>query len=364
MTRKALLFIVLIGFCFSLGLRPATAQVIGEPDIPALLTHIVPAKTPEGVDIKLVCTFYSKYKAAEFHSPNRIVIDLNGVEDIAAPRLIEFNQSGLLRIRAGMYLEGVARVVLDLAEEMPSYKIVPVKDGLLLLIRPRPGPAQTVQSGTETKADLKADGRANLKTDAKEKGEVSAQKRQAGQKLSEGTAQILGRTIESRPQPKKNFLRFVAAGDYFFPRQGALKRLYGRGMNYGGEVNIGITRLIELWLGGHYFGKTMSDSATGGRRKVSLIPLEAGIKLRFHRGVFNPYLGLGGGYFQYEERTDGGTVKDNRIGLVGQAGFFIKIARLFVIDLSAQYKYCPMESAAGTFDVGGFHIGAGLGLEF
>jgi hypothetical protein len=358
--------IVSIGMIYVLALAVplAMGQVIAEPDVPALLTHIILTKAADGLDIKLLFTFYSSYQAIELSSPNRIVINLNGVEDIAAPRLIEVNQSGVLQIRAGMYLKGVARVVLDLTDDMPSYRIAPIKDGLILSIRPRPETAQATEPRTGAKTDLKAEGKARTRVEAKERPKAADGENPTARRSPKGIARVMGRTSETRPSQKRRFLRVIASGDYFSPRQGVLKKVYRHGMNYGGEIDIGVARFIELWIGGHYFGKTVSDASAGSERKVSLVPLEAGIKFRLHKGVFNPYLGVGGGYFQYKERTSAATIREKRPGLVGQTGFFVKIARLFVIDFSTQYKYCPMETAAGKFDAGGFHFGLGLGVEF
>lgn len=361
--RRSIVSIVMICVLAG-GVSPAMGQVISEPDVPALLTHIILTKAADGLDIKLLFTFYSSYQAIELSSPNRIVINLNGVEDIAAPRLIEVNQSGVLQIRAGMYLKGVARVVLDLTEDMPSYRLSPIKDGLILSIRPRPGAAQAIQPRTGAQTDLKARSEARTKVEVRERQKAADGENPATKRGPKGIARVLSQTRDTRPSQKRNFLRIMASGDYFSPRQGVLKNVYKHGMNYGGEIDVGVARFIEVWIGGHYFGKTASGPVTGSERKVSLVPLEAGIKFRLHKGAFNPYLGIGGGYFLYKERTTAATIREKRPGLVGQAGFFVKIARFFVLDFSTQYKYCPMETATGKFDVGGFHFGLGLGVEF
>jgi len=364
MTGKRSIVLIGITFVLVLGVSPAIGQVIAEQDVPALLTHIILTQPAEGLDIKLLCTFYSSYQAIELSSPNRIVVNLNGVEDIAAPRLIEVNQSGVERIRAGMYSEGVARVVIDLADDMPSYRLVPIKEGLLLSIRPRPGTVRAAEPKPGAPINLKARSEAPAKVEEKKQPQAADRDKPAAQRSPGGIARVLNPMSETGASRKRNFLRIVASGDYFTPRPGVLRSVYRHGMDYGGEVNLSVTRFIEIWVGGHYFGKTVADAATGAERKVSLVPLEAGIKLRLRSGVLNPYLGVGGGYFHYKEKTSLATVIEKRLGLVGRAGLFAKIAGLFVLDVSAQYEYCRMKTATGRLDVGGFHIGAGLGVEF
>jgi hypothetical protein len=137
MIKKRVAVFFNIFLLLSAGASLSLAQVIHDPDEPALLTNIILAKVDGGLDIKLLCTFFSFYKAFDLEAPNRIVIDFYGVEDIAAPREIEVNHSGVLKIRAGMYLESVARVVLEVPDDMPPYEITPIRGGLKLAIRPR-----------------------------------------------------------------------------------------------------------------------------------------------------------------------------------------------------------------------------------
>ena len=137
MIKKRVAVFFSIVSLLSAGASPSLAQVIHDPDEPALLTNIVLAKVDGGLDVKLLCTFFSFHKAFGLQEPNRIVIDFHGVEDIAVPREIEVNHSGVLKIRAGMYLESVARVVIEVPDEMPSYEITPIRGGLKLAIRPR-----------------------------------------------------------------------------------------------------------------------------------------------------------------------------------------------------------------------------------
>ena len=183
------------------------------------------------------------------------------------------------------------------------------------------------------------------------------------QKKLEETIKILNELRAEQLARKKKFIRVMAIGDQFLPHEGILKNVYGRGLNYGAEISFGVGDFIEVWLAEHYFGKSVKDEATGEDRKVSLIPFEAGFKVRLNKGSFNPYLGIGGGYFQYKETSPAGTIREKQFGVVGQAGFFVKIGGFFVADFHAQYKYCQIQTGE-KFDVGGFHIGGGIGAEF
>lgn len=54
-------------------------------------------------------------------------------------------------------------------------------------------------------------------------------------------------------------------------------------------MNVGIWKFVELWLAEKYFSKKAVEEASEEERKISLIPLEAGLKFRLNKGVFNPY---------------------------------------------------------------------------
>ncbi len=355
---------------------------------PGVLKEITFSKTADVLDVKLIIESYSFHKVFELLHPERIVIDLFSIGDIQADNSIEINEFRILRIRNGMFQRGVARVVFDIEEDFPFYGIERTPEGLKITFSMKKEPSDksavpeekkkepSEKKATETKTETKEKPKSmpeetSIKEELEKKEEVSeepvgtieAQLEETKKKLDD-TISILNQLNEARLKQKKKFIRVLVTGNYFSPREGNLKTLYENGMMYGAEINVGVTDFVELWFAESYFSKTVSNTDSDSEYKVYLIPIELGLKVRLNKGVVNPYFGIGGGYFQYREKTPDGEVREQNIGFIGQSGLFLKMSGFFVVDIYAQFKYCPLTTAAEKFDVGGFHFGAGLGFEF
>jgi len=292
-----------------------------------------------------------------------------------------------------MFQRGIARVVFDVEEDFPFYGIERMPEGLKITFSTKKEPSEKVAAPEETVKDetpekiietVKELKEQTLKTEIKEKKEEppikeEAEKREevieepAGtieeqleetRKRLDDTISILNQLNEERLKKKKKFIRVLMTGNYFSPREGNLKTVYEKGLMFGAEINVGVTDFVEIWFAESYFSKTVMDTVSGSENKVYLIPIELGLKVRLNKGVVNPYFGIGGGYFQYKEETPDGEIREQNIGFIGQSGLFIKISGFFVVDIYAQFKYCPITTATEKFDVGGFHFGLGLGFEF
>jgi len=387
------LFFSLMAFVFSQDEQPSKGL--------GVLKEITFLKTPEVLDVKLIIDTYSFHRVFELLQPERIVIDLFSIEDIQAEPFIEINDFKVLRIRHGMFQRGVARVVFDVEEEFPFYGIERMPEGLKITFSTKKGPSdiaavpeeivkeekKEVKEQIEEVSDKKA---AEVKTETKEKPETVSQeppikedeeeeKAEEGGEEPVGTIEeqleetkkkldeaifVLNQLNEERLNQKKKFIRILVTGNYFSPREGNLKTVYKKGMMFGAEINVGVTDFVEIWFAENYFSKTFTDTISGSENKVYLIPVELGLKVRLNKGIVNPYFGIGGGYFQYKEKTSEGEIREQNIGFIGQSGLFIKINGFFVVDIYAHFKYCPITTALEKFDVGGFHFGFGLGFEF
>lgn len=360
-----------------------------------VLKEITFLKTPDVFEVKLIIDAYSYHKVFELYQPERIVIDLYSIEEIQVEPYFEINDYRILRIRHGMFQSGVARVVFDVEEDFPFYGIERTPDGLKITFSTKgssddvPVPEESVEEEIKKKIEQASEkNAAEVKTETKEKPETVTQippikeESEKTEEVIEGstgtieelleetrkklddTISILTQLNEERLEQKKKFIRVLITGNYFSPKEGNLKFVYKKGMMYGAEINVGVTDFVEIWFAENYFSKTVIDTVSEYENKVYLIPIELGLKIRLNKGVVNPYFGIGGGYFQYKEKTSDGEVREQNIGFIGQSGLFIKINGFFVMDFYVHFKYCPITSALEKFDVGGFHFGAGFGFEF
>jgi hypothetical protein len=154
-------------------------------------------------------------------------------------------------------------------------------------------------------------------------------------------------------------------GIYFLPVEGYMKDVYGKGLMTGAELNIGVWNNLELWLAQKYFARKEKENNLEEERKFTLIPLEAGVKFRFNKGIINPYVGGGFGYYQFKEELPDNEVREKKMGFIGQAGCFVKIGGYLTLDLFANYRSCKISSdSLPEFNFGGLNLGIGLGFEY
>lgn len=411
--KKKSLFKFLALLLFLLSFAPFSLARQGNFQEPTgVLRNIVVSKGQDKLEVTILISSYSSYNIFELHNPSRIALDLNDVYEIRARRIIEVNDFGLLRIRVGRFEYGVVRVVFDIQDKTPAYSAEKISNGLRLTFRLKEAPDQAEKPKeikelkTEIIPEEKAEQKIEVKTkeEAGKKVEEVAEEKapppetakgketaEAAEKMKveesstekikeqldetrkeldetkkklEETVTLMNKMDEARLKQKKKIFRLTATGNYFSPTGGVLKDIYRAGIMVGVEFNVELADYIELWVSDSYFGKKAIDVPTGEQRKVKLIPLETGFRFRVKKNMFNPYFGIGGGYFQYREESPSGKVEEEQIGFIGQAGLIIKIGADFVFNLCVQFKHCPIETKTEKFDVGGFYLGGGIGIEF
>jgi hypothetical protein len=151
---------------------------------------------------------------------------------------------------------------------------------------------------------------------------------------------------------------------YFSPSEQAFKDIYGGGLMYGAEINIGVWKDLDLWFGGSYFSKKGELTFTKEETKLKLFPIVGGGKYRILSGNFALYVGLGLNYYQYKETNPIGDVSEGGLGFVGKIGSYVTIVGGLVLDLYMDYTYCKIEPADFEVNVGGIAAGVGLGYRF
>jgi hypothetical protein len=100
------------------------------------LEKIVVSKTEKTLEVRILLSFFSYYRQFELSGPNRVVIDCFDTRIIKAPRFLRVNALGVRGIRTGMFKPGIARVVFDMLDGIPPYKIETIENGLRILFWP------------------------------------------------------------------------------------------------------------------------------------------------------------------------------------------------------------------------------------
>ena len=100
------------------------------------IEKIVISKTEKTLEVRILLSSFSYFRQFEVAGPNRVVIDCFDTRSIKAPRFLRVNALGVRGIRTGMYKPGTARVVFDMIDQIPPYKIESIENGLRILFWP------------------------------------------------------------------------------------------------------------------------------------------------------------------------------------------------------------------------------------
>lgn len=131
MTRKNLSFsIFLLLFIFLLATFSFSQQK-------GSIEKIVISKTEKTVEVRVLLSLSTYYRQFELSGPNRVVLDFFDTSSIKAPRFLRVNALGVRGIRTGRFSRNIARVVFDMLDGIPSYKIETIDRGLRILFWPK-----------------------------------------------------------------------------------------------------------------------------------------------------------------------------------------------------------------------------------
>jgi len=373
-TILLLLSISLVSFSFSID-NGGSGQI-------GLLEEIVLTRTTSTLEVRILCNFYTSHRKFILDNPYKIVIDLLNIEDILTGRHFEVNDFGIQAIRTGMFKTNIARVVFDLKADIPPYKIETIEGGLKVSFWPVEAPEMEREKILpEEKPGVELEEKAvkeeekqpeavsvselstKLETEIKESLDKSDEQSKETKKVLGELTEALDKIQVEQTRKRSQFIRIEAMGGHFQPRENTLKDTYEGGLIYGLGLNVGVWEFAELWIAEKYFHKKFIDEA-GEERRINLIPLEAGLKFRLNKGKVNPYLGFGASYCLYKEVFLSEEIRDRKIGYIGLAGVFFKLKGGLVFDIHAHYSYCRVSTGEDKLNVGGLHIGAGLGFEY
>ncbi|NIM59151.1 MAG: AMIN domain-containing protein [Candidatus Aminicenantes bacterium] len=130
MTRKNLsLSVFLLLFIFLLATISFSQQK-------GSIEKIVVSKTEKTVEVRIHFSLFSYYRQFELSGPNRVVLDFFDTNFIKAPRFLRVNALGIRGIRTGRFRRDIARVVFDMLDGIPPYRIETIDKGLRILFWP------------------------------------------------------------------------------------------------------------------------------------------------------------------------------------------------------------------------------------
>lgn len=162
------------------------------------------------------------------------------------------------------------------------------------------------------------------------------------------------------------FTLTVKAG-YFMPPDHDFRDVYGGGPAFGVDIAIPVAGPVQIWAGADLFSKTGLLSVSEEETKVRITPLYAGLRAEFGKTGLRPYVGAAAAYFLFREENPLGTVSENGLGFLTQAGILARLGGSLWLDIFAGYRVCTLRTDGDDpleAKVGGLSAGLGLAYRF
>jgi opacity protein-like surface antigen len=150
---------------------------------------------------------------------------------------------------------------------------------------------------------------------------------------------------------------------YFSASEQAFRDIYGHAAPLGLELRLGRKR-ISGWLEGGFLSRKGRFSFTNDETRVRIQAYEGGALYRILSGRLSPYAGAGLGIYVYKETNFLGTARQSKLGFCLISGAEIVLMKSLILDLKMKYSRCVIQPADFKVDIGGWTMGAGLGLRF
>ncbi len=129
-------------------------------------------------------------------------------------------------------------------------------------------------------------------------------------------------------------------------------------------MSVSLWKGFHLWAGGSRYSQEGKLTLTEEKTRIRIMPLFVGLKFQVSGSAVSPYLGVGAGYFLYEETNPLGTLNKGSLGIVGRAGVVFRPVRSLILDVHAGYSHCKIKPVELEANLGGLTAGIGLGFEF
>lgn len=178
---------------------------------------------------------------------------------------------------------------------------------------------------------------------------------------------------------KRNIISFTLNAGIKNISENLSERVYGKNnLVFSADLAFKPAQFMEIFLHSDYFSAKGETTLTGDATKLTIFPLELGVRFLIGKANFNFYLGAGGGYYFYKEKVtiDNDEIKidDKEYGFFAEAGLRIKIIKAIFFDLKGKYVYLKVKPESPSLDandfiyaeernLSGFAITAGLGIN-
>jgi len=319
------------------------------------LKNISFQKIDDQIEVKIEVKGEFYYQILGLTDPSRLVLDFWPVEKILTNPYLEIHEFGVEGIRTGKFQQQVNRVVFDLSEKHPSYKIKRVDGGIDLVF----------WHGEEFKEKVE-----KVREEAVVKEEKIKEVKGAQEiKKVEIKEAITGKKLEV--EKIENSMIGFSLGSYNVQDE-RFKNIYGEGKE--AIFGLELSRLVyntknhnfDVCLGVQFFSKTGASTATNEETKFSMRPISLSGRYLFKIKDFFPFASIGLDYYNYKEKCVIQNTSGSTTGYHFQAGIYYQIPKFTPIKIKLYMKYTKAKAKENNFevDLGGTELGINLVYGF
>jgi len=164
---------------------------------------------------------------------------------------------------------------------------------------------------------------------------------------------IYSQTVEnpSKVTKKNPLIAFSIGAGARYVLDDAFADVYDQfNLSLNADLALKIGKSFEIFFHSDFMSLKGALTYTGGETKLSLIPIELGLRFIMGKKKLHPYLGLGGGFYMFKEESEIGEFDENVFGFFAETGLRYDLSKRFFFDLKV--KYVNFEVKPEAPDVG------------
>lgn len=297
------------------------------------------------------------YDSFILNNPNRLVLDFMNIEKTSLEPDYDVNSFGIVKIRTGKNRPSVCRIVFDIGQEFPQYRIDEVENGLEISFWPEI--IDIDKKEAEEKETRKKPEAEPIKVEKKPIDKEPIVEREAER-------------VSKEPKEEKKFTIGITSGFYFVQDE-VFKEIYGgTSFIFGGEYSfvlpIKSIKSLDFWLGFNNMQDTGKTTFLEEELKLSMRHFSFAIRYIMNLKRFSPFIGPGIDYITYKETYPEDfpidSIEGSTLGFHFQAGSYIHITDFLSAKLFFKYNIAKTTRDDIEITLGGSHVGIGLAYRF
>lgn len=338
---------------------------------PLLFSQEAEARTLENIGFKKIGNRIEvsiEYKGdVDFESfmlfgPNRLAVDLSGIEKISSPLNVDVNEMGITSIRSAVYSPGVVRVVLDFSDEIPRYKIEDFEKGLKIYFWKE---AKTDSIPVE-----------DVEVLDKEAVIEEPEQPKPASLLPKTLPQEEEKEVEKDdPVKTDDEMRKVGVGlsvGYLSLQDDVFQEVYGKGgIYYNAELSFVLpfsTKYLDVWAGVSQIQVDGKSTAFDENTRLKITVFSMAVRYLIKPAKLTPFFGLGLDYYSYKETLPEGFVVDSiggyDLGFHFQGGVYLRLTPGLFAKILVKYNVAETTENGIDVDLGGMEYALGMIYRF